>query len=167
MQLDNPLWRYALKVYSHSSVEQSCLAAQEVGLHVNTLLLCCWLATKGEYFHPERYSSAYSLWREPVLSPLRQVRYQVRQMCKTYPELQSCYQQLKLSELAAEQVDIALLWQLYLAKSSPVVSGASADILPDDVARINIASYLKTVGMDSTTAVTCCNKLVDALVLIN
>ncbi|WP_417582504.1 TIGR02444 family protein [Nitrincola sp.] len=165
MQLDNPLWRYALKVYSHPSVERSCLAAQDLGLHVNTLLLCCWLATRDEYYQSEHYASVLTLWRDPVLSPLRRVRYQVRAMCQEYPELESCYQHLKQSELAAEQVDIALLWQLYLLQPSPVAVDSSAENAAKALAQKNIANYLKAVEMDSTaTAVACSNQLVDAVI---
>lgn len=164
MQLDNPLWRYALKVYSHPAVAQACLAAQDQGLHVNTLLLCGWLATKGEYFQPESYSSALTLWRDPVLIPLRRLRYQVRAMRKTSLELECCYQHLKQSELAAEQVDIALLWQLHQQQPSSTAAHITADdIFSIALAQTNIARYLKTVEIDSTRVVSCCNQLVEAL----
>ena len=166
MQLDNPLWRYALKVYSHPSVEQACLAAQGVGLHVNTLLLCRWLAIQGERYQPENYAAVLSLWRDPVLSPLRRVRYQVRDMRQKSPELESCYQHLKQSELAAEQVDIALLWQLYQRQPSSV-AGSTSDkaVSANALTQINISGYLKTVEKDSAKVVACCNQLVDVLIL--
>jgi uncharacterized protein (TIGR02444 family) len=168
MQLDNPLWRYALKVYSHPSVEQACLAAQGVGLHVNTLLLCGWLATQGKRYQPEYYAAVLGLWRDPVLDPLRRVRYQVREMCQKYPELESCYQHLKQSELAAEQVDIALLWQLYQRQPSPAAQSTSAEaVSAKALTQININRYLKTVDMDSTRVVACGNQLVDALSLLD
>lgn len=165
MQLDNPLWRYALSIYSKPSVEQACLAAQSLGLQVNTLLLCCWLATKGETYQQEDYVGAYSLWRDPVLGPLRQLRFQVKEMRKAYPVLDSCYQQLKQSELAAEQVDIACLWQVYQGITPLAVIEFSAEYSPEMLARQNMARYLNAVNMRSVTHIDYCNHLVDAAML--
>lgn len=164
MQLDNPLWRYALKVYSCPSVAQACLAAQDEGLSVNTLLLCGWLAINGEYYQPEYYTSALTLWRDPVLSPLRRLRYQVREIRQTYPELESCYQHLKQTELAAEQVDIALLWQVHQQQPALTATQGSVDNnFSKALAQTNMARYLKALEIDSPSAVSCCNQLVDAL----
>lgn len=163
MQLDNPLWRYALRVYSQPLVEPACLAAQATGLHVNTLLLCCWLATKGEVYRPERYSGVFSVWRDPVLVPLRRLRYEVRELCQQHSGMQACYTQLKQAELAAEQVEVALLWQLHREPVFPITTAESAGILPNQLAQQNISAYLKAVDMSSLAYVECCNQLVDVV----
>ena len=165
MQLDNPLWRYALKVYSTPSVEQACLDAQQKGLHVNTLLFCCWLASRGEHYGPQYFSNILTLWRDPVLHPLRQVRYHVRELLQQHPQLKFCYQHLKQSELAAEQVDMALLWQLHQLHTLSVPVDSSLAVSSKALAQSNIASYLKAANIEAVVVAACCNELVDALPL--
>ncbi|WP_052063909.1 TIGR02444 family protein [Nitrincola sp. A-D6] len=163
MQLDNPLWRYALRVYSQPSVEPACLAAQAAGLHVNTLMLCCWLATQGEVYQTEDYARVCSLWRDPVLLPLRRIRYQVRELHEQCAGMQVCYEQLKQAELAAEQVELAWLWQVHQERALPAAARCAADRSPEMLARQNIARYLNAVDLNATTQIDCCNQLVDVV----
>ena len=43
-----PFWDYSLALYGRPGVEACCLRLQDrLGVDVNLLLLCCWLAARG------------------------------------------------------------------------------------------------------------------------
>lgn len=110
MQLDNPLWRYVSTVYSQPNVEIFCLQAQSLGLQVNSLLLCTWLAREHCVYEPSLYTSIDLQWRQPLLQPIRDLRYILRGKRSHHSGLSDCYDAMKHAELELEKVDIALLW---------------------------------------------------------
>lgn len=114
MLLSNPLWHYAIALYQRPGVEALCLALQAQGLSVNRLLLCCWLAVDRRcYQAPDPLTASPSeadQWRQAVLEPLRRLRYQVRDQWQARGAGE-CYRQLRQAELAAEQLELAQLWQ--------------------------------------------------------
>jgi uncharacterized protein (TIGR02444 family) len=111
MSLENPLWHYALTLYSRPGVEQCCLQLQDQGAVVNRLLFACWLASRGIRLDRSRLRQADARWHGEVTQPLRALRFRLRNQLTALPEAAACYRALGQAELAAEQVELMLLWQ--------------------------------------------------------
>ncbi len=111
MALDNPLWRYALALYTRPGIEQCCLRLQDQGAAINRLLLACWLGQRGVVVDDDRWQTLSHEWRHSITEPLRQIRYRVRALRAQQPEVDACYRALRQAELAAEQVELLQLWQ--------------------------------------------------------
>lgn len=101
---------------------------------INRLLLACWLARQGIGLTPSRLLQLDSHWREDVTQPLRSVRYRVREWREQRSEMEPCYQALRQAELAAEQVELMLLWQ----QASRWLPGrdASAELLRHNLTQV-------------------------------
>lgn len=111
MSLDNPLWHYALELYGRPGVESAVLTLQRCGCSVNRLLYACWLAREGRRLEPDMLAGEALEWQQTLTHPLRALRYQVRGRKEQQPLLETCYRRLREAELAAEQVELMLLWQ--------------------------------------------------------
>ncbi len=113
MQLKNALWRFALNFYQQPGVEQNCLALQhQFGLSINRLIYACWCGVEGIRLKPTGFESQADRWQAEISLPLRVLRYKVRQLKLKQPELEDCYTNLRQAELACEQVELALLFEL-------------------------------------------------------
>ena len=141
MQLQNPLWAFALKVYSHSEVEQCCLVLQnDFGMSVNRLLFAGWLALQHKSLNlPALEQSQANAWQKDMTHPLRALRYQLRPLHKETPELTKLYQMMRKAELEAEKIELAHLYAL--ANHWPVIS-----ISVDVIMRENIACLAASSG---------------------
>lgn len=117
MEIQNPLWVFALKVYSNPHVEKQLLALQtQYGLSINRILFAGWLATQKKVYRSDVLElSPAAQWQASVTHPLRTLRYQVRSACAENEALQAFYKAMRQAELHAEQVEIAYLYQLSLS----------------------------------------------------
>lgn len=105
-------WNYAVQLYSVPDVAALCLTLQNrYQLSVNYLLFGLWLAHEGLYLPVDLADQKASQWREMTLDPLRQLRFALRET-KQSEEEYCCYEALKQAELAAEKVEIGLLYEL-------------------------------------------------------
>jgi uncharacterized protein (TIGR02444 family) len=158
MQLDNPLWHYVSAVYSQPGVEKLCLEAQVLGLQVNTMLLCIWLATQQKKYDPSVYVDTNQHWRDPLLQPMRRLRYWLRERKESDAELLRCYESMKQTELEMERVDIALLWEASLKTPSLQQQEFSS------LAISNMLTYVSSANCKNHDACQhCCRSLVDLL----
>ena len=118
LDLDGPHWRFSLAVYRAPDVPEACLALQdEYGTDVNVLLVFLWVATcwhrTPTTVDIARADAGVDDWRTGVVVPLREVR----RTLKTVPPLprseenERLRQKVKVAELAAEQLEQALLAQ--------------------------------------------------------
>jgi len=114
MQLQNPLWDYALKLYASDVVQTLCLRLQdEQGLSVNRLLYAGWLTQQHCLLDASLLdNSSARYWQQQVTSPLRAIRYEVREAKQSEPHLASLYKALREAELEAERVELAHLYSL-------------------------------------------------------
>lgn len=158
MQLDNPLWQYVSAVYSQPSVENVCLQAQALGLQVNSLLLCIWLAHQQQTYDHLAYIHIDLQWRDPLLKPMRSLRYRLRELKEADSELLQCYESMKQAELEMERIDIAQLWEASI--KAPVHSQQELTSL----ALTNMAVYVRSVNVNNPSeSQGCCRSLVDLL----
>ena len=110
--LDNPLWQYAVGVYSHHSVQLALLQLQdEHGADVLLLLAQLFQHSRGQGWPQQALPEHYLQWREQTVVPLRRIR---RQLDKSLV-LRSRLQQL---EIEAEQQGLAYLWQWLLCSET-------------------------------------------------
>lgn len=133
MQLQNPLWAFALKVYSHSEIEQCCLALQnDFGMNINRLLFAAWLATQHKSIDVAllRHSQA-DYWQKSMTHPLRALRYQLRELRRDESELSMLYDAMRNAELEAEKVELAYLYQL--AENWPQVVMTSEVLIVENI----------------------------------
>lgn len=103
VQLDNPLWHFALNLWRAPEISQLCLQLQGEGWSVTRLLCAAWLASEGHHFRGEPAEAR--AWRQRMTAPLRQLR---QSLPKTLPATAELRQQLARAELEAERVELAL-----------------------------------------------------------
>ncbi|WP_417227095.1 TIGR02444 family protein [Amphritea sp.] len=109
---NNVFWNYAVQIYSVPDVAALCLTLQNrYQLSVNYLLFGLWLAHEGRYLPADLSDQKVCQWRKTMLEPLRQLRFTLRET-KQSGEEYCCYEALKQAELAAEKVEIGLLYEL-------------------------------------------------------
>ncbi len=104
-ELDNPLWHYALALWSDPAIEAVCLALQQRGWSVSRILCACWLASRGTSY--QREPASVEQWRQQVTQPLRALRQQLPRDDATVSRLRS---QVAMAELEAERVELALAY---------------------------------------------------------
>ena len=157
MKLDNPLWHYISAVYSQAEIETICLEVQGHGLQVNSVLCCIWLAQQQKRYDSSVFEAAQQPWRNKFLLPFREMRYALRLEKAQQAILSSCYESMKDTELAMEQVDIALLWQAsnhltkvdtppteaVLALDNLEVYIQSENVMNPDICRVGCRSLVK------------------------
>ncbi len=136
MQLQNPLWAFALKVYSHSEVEACCLALQnDYGMSINRLLYAAWLATQQKLLDTATLKrSVAQQWQSGMTHPLRALRYRVRSLRVDEPALDAFYTAMRKAELEAEKVELAYLY--VLAQRWPVEERSVECLMAENIKRL-------------------------------
>lgn len=122
LELDNPFWQFALQTYALPKVEDYCLQLQQRGLSVNRVLYCIWLGKTGKQLSDQLEQADH--WQLQISHPLRALRYQVRALKQQHGELSACYQAMRKAELAAEQIEIAWLYQA--SQTAPLATANDA-----------------------------------------
>ena len=136
MQLQNPLWAFALKVYSYSEVEACCLALQnDYGMSINRLLYAAWLATQQKLLDTATLKrSVAQQWQSGMTHPLRALRYRVRSLRVDEPALDAFYTAMRKAELEAEKVELAYLY--VLAQRWPVEERSVECLMAENIKRL-------------------------------
>lgn len=115
LKLDNPFWRFSLKIYAAPGVKQECLTLQdESDVNVNMLLYCAWRGSESDILSAstlERLIAAAQAWRTDVVIPLRHARNSLKQMHSADADIKDLRSRILAVELRAEQIEQALLFQ--------------------------------------------------------
>lgn len=79
----NELWDYVTRVYARGRAKEACLTLQDrVGLDVNVVLYCCWVASSGRgafrQGELEGALEAVAEWRVHVVETLRELRRRLK-----------------------------------------------------------------------------------------
>lgn len=124
LDLDGPLWRFALEFYALPSVAEACLTLQdEAGLDVIQLLA----ATYADLVLRQPLSAAdvaelgrqTAEWRAATVLPLREIRRVLKPPRDGFPEeRQLLREKVKAAELLAEQIQLAMTEQ-WLGRREP------------------------------------------------
>lgn len=122
IEMDNPLWHFALRFWSLPDAEASCLSLQGQGWNVTGILAAVWLASGRKVYtgEPEQAST----WRQEYTLPLRRMR---KAIPGDQPEMAEVRNRLARSELAAEQVELALMYDAH--RNALTTTGAPMPIL--------------------------------------
>jgi uncharacterized protein (TIGR02444 family) len=148
LEIDNPFWRFSLRVYAAPGVAAECLDLQDrLGLDVNVVLFAAWLgAERGLQVGQadlDRIEQAVGGWSDGVVKPLRAVRQRLKQMSEIAdPQVQALRKRVAGTELFSEQVEQALLYRLADDIGRPLSGPGKA------ASRANIAAILATRGAD-------------------
>lgn len=111
---DEPLWDFALALYSRPGVEAACLHLQDdAGLDVLELLWRLWLYRHG--LAAGDLPETVRLWQAEVTVPLRRLRRQLKAEAAERESVAALRQRLKAAELEAEREALARLEALSLA----------------------------------------------------
>ncbi len=108
IELENPLWDFALAHYPRLS--QPLLALQAEGARVNQLLAALWCADTGRAW-PGQIPAQIETWHEQQVLPIRERRTALKADLESYPEMEKLYQAYKLVELNCERVELAMLYK--------------------------------------------------------
>lgn len=126
LQLDNPLWQFSLRVYGRPGVAAECLDLQRAwSLNVNLLLFGCWIAVRERIalsaVELESIEHAVAGWHARAVLPLRAIRDDLKRAAEMrYPEVELLRKQVLASELRAEQIEQALIFeQVRLLSAAP------------------------------------------------
>lgn len=145
MKLENDLWHYALRLYSHPDVESACLVLQQAGLSINRLLACLWLGQEAGRKLDLAALEKATAWQSEITHPLRTLRYQVRRYKQQEEVYQTCYAAMREAELACEQLELALMCEA--ARTMLQADKGHSLVLE------NLASYLNACTLKADTLV--------------
>jgi len=142
---DNPFWDYSLTVYRKPGVAEACLALQDrVGVDVNMLLMCFWMAEKGGGLLSDqamaRLLAAAERWQQRIVMSLRLARKALSKD-EVGPAAQ-LRRKIAAAEIMAERIEQQALWG---ALERPAI--AAELLLPAAAARRNIESYAQISGL--------------------
>ncbi|MCC6949711.1 MAG: TIGR02444 family protein [Bradyrhizobiaceae bacterium] len=140
--LDNPFWRFSLRLYAQEAVRKECLSLQDTfGIDVNILLFTAWLAAERAAKLDEAGVAAIEAvtkpWHAAAVLPLRSARRQVKELnLFLRPEIASLRRKVADLELESEQIEQALLFELAEKRWPARIPAASSTIGG------NISAYL-------------------------
>lgn len=106
LDLDNPLWQFALGLWSAPAVAEACLALQGLGWSVSRILSALWLTQLSVEWHGDE-AVEVAQWRSHCTEPLRGLR---QQLAKGTPA-DSLREQIKQAELQAERIELAWIYK--------------------------------------------------------
>lgn len=124
LDLDGPLWRFALQFYALPSVAEACLTLQdEAGLDVIQLLAATYadliLRRSLSAEDVSELNRQTSEWRAATVLPLREIRRVLKPPRDGFPEeRQLLREKVKAAELLAEQIQLAMTEQ-WLGRREP------------------------------------------------
>ncbi|MDX3806739.1 TIGR02444 family protein [Bosea thiooxidans] len=143
LDLDGPLWRFALEFYALPSVAEACLTLQdEAQVDVIQLLAAIYAVLILE--QPLSAEDVAELgrqtteWRAATVLPLREIRRVLKPPRDGFPEeRRRLREKVKAAELLAEQIQLAMAEQWLdgrVAKLGPPAPEVFALFLKDDTA---------------------------------
>lgn len=106
LELDNPLWQFALTLWSSPAVAEACLTLQGLGWSVSRILTALWLSRLSIEWRGEEDAEVVH-WRSRCTEALRSLR---QQLAKGTPA-DSLREQIKQAELQAERIELAWIYR--------------------------------------------------------
>jgi len=154
----NPLWDFATWAYAQAGVEKACLALQNrLGIDINILLFCMWLAYRGTGSNSlARYlASALKLsrdWQKNLVEPLRTCRNNLKELLENSPmagpdraAATTLHERIKQSELDMEQLQTLALYSLVVDGNDSGVTRSPVE--QKDDALNNLTVYFAATGV--------------------
>ncbi len=142
----HPFWRFSLRVYRASGIQEACLALQEdCGADVNLLLLCGWAGQDGRSLDKRRLSQAMACvgeWQSDVIAPVRKARRAIkRNPPRDAAAAQALRKQILALELELEYIEQSMLADLAAQWPAPL-----RRVAPREAIEANLLRYLGLLG---------------------
>jgi uncharacterized protein (TIGR02444 family) len=156
--LDNPFWQFSLRVYAQPDVAAECLDLQRVlSINVNLLLFCSWVAISRrialDAADVRLLESEIHDWHRLAVLPLREIRDTLKSASEMqHQAVQAFRQQILASELRAEQIEQALLFQRAKSLSRPPAAMPVRDIIAGNIELLRSLSPTPVSGETSALA---------------
>ena len=146
LELDNPLWDFAVAVYAMPGVAEECLALQgSHGIDVNLLMFCAWLgAARAAVLSRNQLTEAQVAvrsWHDNVVRQLRAARVYSKGLPAA--EDTGLRARIKRIELEAERIELAML------RACAAAYPYSADAEPAAALDANLQTFLDANGIGS------------------
>lgn len=115
LPIEGSHWSFALKLYATAGVSEACLMLQDrMGVDVNVLLFALFAAMKRgvalDGADLQAIDDEVASWRSDIVLPLRSVRRRLKSGPDTSDvATEALRAQIKKSEIAAEQIEQAML----------------------------------------------------------
>lgn len=106
LELDNPLWHFALNLWTKPAVAEACLDLQTQGWSVSRILTALW-STRQDLEWSGTEDEAIRQWRHRCTETLRQLR---QQLAKDTPA-DDLRDKIKQAELQAERIELAWIYK--------------------------------------------------------
>ncbi len=148
----NPLWRYALRVYRLPGVESVCLALQDgCGTDTNLLLYCGWLGDGGRSVDKRGLRAAMAAlahWQAEVIAPLRQARRALKSAREDWPDatLQDLRRRLGTIELELEYLE-----QCRLLEQAQALPAAGRRLAPRKAMQQSLRRYFELLAIPAAS----------------
>jgi uncharacterized protein (TIGR02444 family) len=130
---EGSLWRFAVALYSAPGVADACLGLQDrYGCDVNVLLFAAWVgAVRRGAMTPAEMAEAVAVvqsWHQEIVRPLRDLRRRLKSGPPPAPtgSTEGLRTRIKVIELEAERIELAMLEQLAARWASPLGAGGEA-----------------------------------------
>jgi uncharacterized protein (TIGR02444 family) len=136
---DNPFWQFSLRVYAVPEAAAECLDLQRVcGINVNVLLFCSWIALSRHIALDAAdiglIESEIQNWHALAVLPLREIRDRLKSSTEMrHQDVQAFRRQIFASELRAEQIEQALIFQRAELLPMRQVTGSIRDIMTGNI----------------------------------
>ena len=143
LDAEGPQWSFAVELYARPAVSQACLALQDrLGGDVCLLLFALFIAREHQIGLADSdfasLDEAVADWRREVIEPLRSVRRRLKLTAHPAPSphANAVRQHIQRAELAAEQIELAMLARSFARRPhiGPSLSADAAAVL-DRLAR--------------------------------
>ena len=149
----HPFWRFSLRVYARTGVEQACLALQEAGADVNLLLFCCWQGSEGRTLNKRslrKAMRAVAVWQQQVVQPLRHARRIIR---RGLPGVPLEWGGSLRKDILRVELDTEYVEQFVLMQHAAAVAQTMHKIDPETIAAGNLTRYLELIGISYSAAI--------------
>src|SRR3981189_1571985 len=142
LRLDNRFWQFSLRVYRVPEAAKECLELQRLhAINVNMLLLCAWIAVSRRIAlstaEVRLIASTIQQWHSIAVLPIRNVREQLKSASEMqHREVQAFRMQVLATELRAEQIEQALLFEEAERLPPRCDDGNVRDIIAENVSKL-------------------------------
>ena len=133
MNDENPLWKFAVEIYSREDVSEILLYAQDqFSIDVNMILYSAWLACENRSLSTRNVSEVENLvaaWRREVVLPIRCLRKSFRSIVGA----DLIREEVKKAEILAEMEQLKMMYNIFLETSSAEFEKSKADLLENNL----------------------------------
>lgn len=140
LQLDTPLWQFALRAWQNPGIAGLCLQLQAAGWSVTRLLCASWLAGEGRRYSPE--ALRVTAWRTAMTGPLRALRQSLLKQSASTAALRA---KLADAELEAERIELALAYA-----DMAIQTGTGNDAFAHQPREQRLQANLTSAGPEAT-----------------